>query len=533
MSGRAPVSVTTVGDLVVGAARRAPRSVVLAFPERRVTAEALLDGAYGVARGLRALGVRRGDAVGVLMPNCVEFVEALAGASLLGARVVLVNARYRTEELAYVVRDAGLRTVVTTDALGDEVDFVALLRAALPAGNGVTCVLLGEREVEGVVGRAELAARAAAVDPAEVDAAAAGVAVRDDAIMMYTSGTTARPKGCRLSHEALVRTAAAIVERYELGPEDVWWCPLPLFHLAGLLPLLAGLLAGSRVASMTDFEPGAALRQLVEERATFHFGVFPAINQALLDEPGFAEADLSSIRYVNAQPGSPALERALAEAYRHARLLNAYGCTELGGIVSLTDPRDPGDVWPRTSGRPWPGIEVRVVDPETGADLPHGERGELVARGWSMFSGYHGDPALTAAAVDAEGWFHTGDIGSIDADGRVSYHGRYKDMLKVGGENVAAAEVEAFLGTHPAVRLAQVVGVPDARLGEVAAAFVELAPGAAATAEELIAYCRGRIASYKVPRHVRFVTAWPMSATKIQKFRLRDELLAELQARSA
>jgi fatty-acyl-CoA synthase len=279
---------------------------------------------------------------------------------------------------------------------------------------------------------------------------------------------------------------------------------------------------------MTDFEPGAALRQLEQERATFHFGIFPTVNQALVDHPGRAQTDLSSVRLINVQ-GTTRLREALRDAHPNATLLHAYGSTELGGIVSLTDPAMPDDELAATSGTPWPGMQVRILDPDTGIEAPVGARGEIVARGWGMFEGYLAGPGQTAPAVDEHGWFHTGDWGSLDELGRITFHGRLKDMLKIGGENVAAVELESFLASHPAVGMVQVVGVPDDRLVEVAAAFVEVAPGAELTEDQLIAFCRGAIASYKIPRHVRFVDEWPMSATKIQKARLREQLLAELE----
>ena len=543
MTDRTPTPVVPLGDLLVLSAARAPENVVLAFPDARLSAAELLAAATETARGLHALGIRRGDRVGVLMPNCPSFVASLFGTSLLGAVPVLINARYRTQELAYVTGNASLRVILTTDVIVDRVDFAALLAVALPglsdAGDPTAlelpdtpslraCVLLGRTTTPGFLDQDAFARCAAGVPEEAVDDAAAAVAIRDDGLLMYTSGTSAHPKGCRLSHEAVVRTAAAMVERYRLTSDDVWWCPLPLCHMSGVLPLAATLLADSRFACMTDFEPGAALRQLEQERATFHFGIFPTVNQALVDHPGRAQTDLSSVRLINVQ-GTTRLREALRDAHPNATLLHAYGSTELGGIVSLTDPAMPNDELAATSGTPWPGMQVRILDPETGIEAPIGARGEIVARGWGMFEGYLAGPGQTTPAVDEYGWFHTGDWGSLDELGRITFHGRLKDMLKIGGENVAAVELESFLASHPAVGIVQVVGVPDDHLAEVAAAFVEVAPGAELTEGQLIAFCRGTIASYKIPRYVRFVEEWPMSATKIQKARLREQLLAELE----
>ena len=542
MRQRRPSPVVPLGDVLVLSAARAPDNVVLAFPDSRATTRELLAAATRTAQGLHALGVRLGDRVGILMPNCPSFVEALFGASLLGAVPVLINARYRTEELAYVTANASLRVILTNDAIADRVDFAALLGVALPGLSDAedpralslpatpslrACVLLGETKAPGFLDTAAFARGGAHVTEQAIEDASAAVAIRDDGILMYTSGTSAYPKGCRLSHEAVVRTAAAMVERYRLTSDDVWWCPLPLCHMSGVLPLAATLIADSRLACMTDFEPGAALRQLEQERATFHFGIFPTINQALIDHPDRATTDLSSVRLINIQ-GTTRLRESLRDAHPDASLLHAYGATELGGILSLTDPAMPDDDLARTSGTPWPGMQVRILDPESGAEVPTGTRGEIVARGWGMFEGYLAGPGQTTAAVDEEGWFHTGDWGSLDELGRISYHGRLKDMLKIGGENVAAVELESFLASHPAVAIVQVVGVPDDHLVEVAAAFVELAPGAELSEDEVVAFCRGAIASYKIPRYVRFIDEWPMSATKIQKAKLREQLLAEL-----
>ena len=521
------MNVTTLGDVLVQAAARRPDAIAVAFPDRRVTTRELLADAERVARGLHALGIRRGDRVGIVAPNCLDYHAVLFGAALLGAVVVTVNARYRAVELAYVMRDAGLSVVITSDALGSQVDFAGLLAEATQAVAAVAArVMLGASAPDGFLDRTAFDELAAAVSGAEIDAAAARVRVRDVALVMYTSGTTAQPKGCPLTHEAIVRTADALNVRYALTDEDVWWDPLPMFHLSSILPLTAALLAGSRFATMVDFEPESAIEQIAAERTTFLWSTFPTVTQELVGHPRFATTDVDSIRFVN-QVAPPDIQRALQIALPRALQVSAYGCTELGGIIAMNEPHEDAETRATTCGPPFPGTEVRIVDPETGRDVAPGEPGEIVGRGWGMFEGYLG-AAPGESGIDAGGWFRTGDVGSVDDAGRITFRGRTKDMLKVGGENVAALEVESYLATHPAVRLAQVVGLPDERLVEVPAAFVQLEPGRTVSEEELVAYCRGQIASFKIPRHVRFVEEWPMSATKIQKFRLREELVREL-----
>jgi fatty-acyl-CoA synthase len=292
--------------------------------------------------------------------------------------------------------------------------------------------------------------------------------------------------------------------------------------------LMSGVfVAGATFISMERFEPDAAFDLIERERATVLYPLFPTITLTLMHHPRFAELDKSRARVVvNVAP--PDVQRQIQDAFAPAVLMSAYGITELCGTLVFTELDDPLEARLNTCGTPLPGFDMRVVDGETGEPLPPGVRGELVGRGPSRFDGYYNNPEETARAIDSEGYFHTGDLCSIDDEGRISFHGRLKDMLKVGGENVAAIEIESFLATHPAIKLAQVVGIPDDRLLEVPAAFVELVPGANVTEAEVIAYCKGEIAGFKVPRHVRFVEEWPMSATKVQKFRLRDAFLAEL-----
>jgi fatty-acyl-CoA synthase len=347
-------------------------------------------------------------------------------------------------------------------------------------------------------------------------------------MLMYTSGTTSKPKGCLLTHESLVAHGMNIAQNnYFMTERDVFWNPLPLFHIGGIVPILSCASVPAKYVHAGHFDADVALRQLEDERATILYPTFETIWLAILDHPRFAEADLSAIRLIH-NVGVKERLMQMQDRMPWAVQVAAFGMTECSSHLTFPALDDPYDVRMTTLGRPLAGLEIRIVDPETGEEQQQGEVGELAFRGYSRFAGYHKDPDLTAEVVDVEGFFRTGDLGLVDPEGRLVYAGRLKDMLKVGGENVSALEIEDYLAQHPAVQIVQVVAAPDGRYVEVPAAFVQLRPGAAATAEELVEFCRGKVASFKVPRHVRFVDEWPMSGTKIQKFVLRDRIAEEL-----
>ena len=540
------IQVTTLGDLLLIANDRYADSLALILPGQRLTYSQLTERALLRARSLQALGVRPRDHVGLLMPTCLEFAEYLFAIALCGAVAVPMNARYKYSELAYVIENGDLAAIITTSQIAEHVNFVERLTQAMPgleqgrdprrlevasAPRLKAMVLLGEGQAPGFVTQAAFEALAATVSEDAVHATRVGVRLRDPAIMLYTSGTTANPKGCLISHEAMVRNSIALGRhRYALKHEDVFWSPLPMFHIAAILPLCAIFDVGGAYATMSYFEAGAALKMLTAERVTATYPCFVTIMQDLIYHPDFAKTDLSRITLMNSnfavQP--PAIKDAMLQAMPHAVYVGTFGMTETAGTVSTSRLEDPLDERVGRLGRPLPGLEVRIVNPDTGAECPPGERGEIWVRGYSTLIGYYKDPEKTAAAIDADGWYHTGDVGSLDARGTMMFNGRIKDMLKVGGENVAAAEIEACLQRHPGVKLAQVVGVPDARLVEVPAAFVERKGDVAVTDQELMEFCRREIAGFKVPRHIRFVAEWPMSTSKIQKFRLRTELIKEL-----
>jgi acyl-CoA synthetase (AMP-forming)/AMP-acid ligase II len=418
--------------------------------------------------------------------------------------------------------------IATNDLIAEHVDLIGLIAEATeePLLELRHRIALGESSPAGFFDRAAFVAAADGVSVVDVHAARRRVRLRDEAMLMYTSGTTTSPKGCVLTHEALVRTGVAAAERWELVHEERFWNPLPMFHMGQVFPLLAHMHVGATLVTSAYFDPTEALGLIEEERITFAYPTFPAITQDLVHHPDFERTDRSTIRLVN-DTGPPETMREVQEHFAPAPVVTLFGMTETCGGVSWSAPGDPYEKRMTTGGLPLRGVDVRISDPETGEEVAPGERGEITVRSPGLFERYHHDPEKTADAMRG-GWFHTGDLGRVDEDGRLTFLGRLKDMLKVGGENVAALEIEAYLATHPAVKIAQVVGVPEPRYQEVPAAFVELVDGSDLSEEELIEFCRGKIARFKVPRYVRFVTEWPMSASKVQKFRLRDELLEEL-----
>ena len=543
---RLRITVTTMGDLLLSAADRYPDTPALIFPDAQFTYQELANRALHRARSLQALGVRPRDHVAILMHTCPDFVELFFAAALCGAVVVPINARYRAGELAYVIENGDIATLVTTDAISEQVNFVERLYGALPnleaqrdprqlrlagAPKLRNIVLMGASTAPGFVPQSDFEHGAETVPEINVHVARLGVRVRDVGLMLYTSGTTANPKGCLITHEAQVRNSIALGRhRYRLTHDDRLWSPLPMFHIASVLPMLAIFEVGGTYLTMSYFDPKVALEMLERHEVTATYPSFVTFMQGLIYHPNFPHTDLSRIKLMNSnlavQP--PAVGEAIMRAMPQALQVGSFGMTEAAGTVCTGAPDEPESLRTTRLGRPLPGLEVRIVAPDTSADVAVGQRGEVLVRGYSLLEGYHKDPEKTAQAIDRDGWFHTGDIGSLDEHGTIMFHGRYKDMLKVGGENVAAAEIEALLGRHPAVRLAQVVGIPDRKYVEVPAAFVELKPGIVATEAELVTFCRSEVSGFKVPRVVRFVEEWPMSSSKIQKFRLREKLVAEL-----
>ncbi|WP_324741751.1 class I adenylate-forming enzyme family protein [Tsuneonella sp. CC-YZS046] len=531
--------VCTIGDLLIRSAANHPNRKALVMPEFAITYRELLEEAAAVARGIVGLGIQPRSHIGLFCNNGREFVTGLFGALLANCVVVPLHARHKAHELAYIIDNAQISLLFSAAADTRYLDFREVLGNALPslatANPGPLAipeaphlrhvVLLSGDAANGFVDRAEFMDAGAGIDADLIDQLRRRTRLDDLAAILYTSGTTANPKGCMLTHEAMTRGPVERADsRFRSSDHDVTWGGGPLFHIGSLAPFLGSI--GTAGTYLTDsfFDPDRAIALMTEQGVTAFWPWFPAILQPLMAHPGFdaATARVRTMLFI----GPELLVREIQDRLPQAEVLQGCGMTETAGIFAISDPDETREQRATSHGKAVPGVEVRIIDMETGEDAPDGTVGEILVRGYCVTKGYYRDPAKTAEAIDEDGWLHTGDLYSRSADGSLIFNGRAKDMLKVGGENVAAIEVEAFLCSHPAVKIAEVIGRPDERMDEVPVAFVELHPGVSANEEELIGHCRGKIASYKVPRAIYFVTAeeWPMSATKVNKVALRKRL---------
>ncbi len=527
--------VLTINNLLDGGDAGGRPAVV--FPERRLTRAALGAEVIIYAKALRALGVGPGDHVGLLLPGSADIIGYLLASARIGAVGVPVNVRFKSVEITYLVENSDMRVLLIAP------EFLGLLREALPSLSAGSpgrlhlpeapmlraVAVLGPHAPAGTATWLSALGAGQQVPDAEIERLAAGTRPEDPFVILYTSGTTSRPRGCVHTHGSLGHQGIALAERLGLTETDRFWTPLPFFHVGGFDVLLAALAAECPMVHTGNFEPGSAVAQLIGERVTVAFPAFETIWLPILNHPDFAAAKVPELRLV-INVGTPERMRLMEEQIPQATQISCTGSTEAAGFCCIGAVDDPPEERAAWAGVPVRGMQGRIVDPQTREEVPDGTPGEMQFRGFSRFHSYYRDPQLTAQRIDADGWYSTGDQLVRDSVGRFRFIGRLSDMLKVGGENVAPADVENYLATHPAVRMVQVVGAPDARYTEVPVAYVELVPGQQATEQELIDFCLGKIATYKVPRYVRFVSEWPMSGTKVQKFRLRERIREELAA---
>jgi acyl-CoA synthetase (AMP-forming)/AMP-acid ligase II len=510
--------VNELGAVLRTAARQYPDRPFLVGEGEPVTFADLDARADRCAAGLAARGITAGDRVAVAGLNTVDWLTLFFGAVRLGAAVVTLNVRYRETELEYMLGQSGTRLVVTPAELGgfDYRGLYAGLAPRLPRLESV--VRFGDGGPDGFA--ALLAGDGAAPAPS-LD--------RDTpAVVLYTSGTTGRPKGAVLTHGSLLASATGQRERQSTGPDDVLLATLPFNHVGGITcTVLHALVAGARVALLPAFSPAAALQAAAEHRVTVMCGV-PTMYVLMLAEPTRSDHDLSAVRIAVAGGSNvdPPLARAMAEAFPGAHVENLYGLSETSGAAVISGRDDDLATVCETLGTPLSGVEARVVDPATGVELPDGDDGELQLRGPSVAAGYWDLPAETAEAF-RDGWLATGDMVTRRPDGHLVLRGRRKEMFLQGGFNVYPVEVENVLAAHPGVALAAGVGIPDAVLGEVGLYFVvPRDPGAPPSTRELTDWCRGRLADYKVPRRIEVRAELPTTpAGKIAKAQLRGEVV--------
>jgi fatty-acyl-CoA synthase len=494
---------------------------------RRWTYEQLQADVDACALGLHERGVRTGDRVGIWAPNCAEWVLVQFATAKLGAILVNINPAYRTHELSYVLNQAGISVLVSAASFktSDYRAMVAEVAGGCPDLR--EAVFLGDAAWESLMdsGRGQ--------SPELLDEIAASLTPDDPINIQYTSGTTGFPKGATLSHQNLLNNGFFVGEGCGYTQDDRVCIPVPYYHCFGMgMGNLGAVTHGATIViPAPGFDPALTLQAVQDERCTSLYGV-PTMFIAELALPGFAEYDLSTLR-TGIMAGSPCpvevMKRVVSEMGM-TEVTICYGMTETSPVSTQTGSDDDLDRRTSTVGRVHQHLEIKVVDAVTGATVERGETGEFCTRGYSVMRGYWNEPGMTAEAIDADGWMHTGDLATMDDSGYVNIVGRIKDMVIRGGENVYPREIEEFLYTHPDVVDAQVIGVPDEKYGEVLMAWVRLRPGAdPMTAESLRGYCLGKLAHYKIPRYVKLVDDFPMTVTgKIRKVEMREESIDEL-----
>ena len=526
----------TIGSLVDERATRDGSREALVFEERRWTFAELARDVDAVARGLIDLGIGPGDKVSLWMMNRPEWIYAALAVMRIGAVLVPINTRFRTDDAAYVLGQSDSTTLIIAAQSGP-IDYLAMVRELLPSlGSGGDVVrdprLPALRRVV-VLGGSRLLGTIAWSSLIKVGTHLPGDALREridavdpdgTAFIIYTSGTTGFPKGVMHSH-IIVRNVVDRAFRMAITPADTILMYLPLYHLFGFSEgMLMSMVTGARQVLTQTFDPNEGLRLLDQERATVLHG-FDTHFKDLLEAYQRRPCDTSSVRTGILASGMSSSIPIAREARKiFGRFLSGYGMSEIAAGAALSALDSSEEQCAEASGYPAPGYDIRIVNPQTGREQPVGSPGEILVRGYMVMQGYYRKPEETAKAIDPEGWLHSGDMGLIRPDGHLRFMGRYKDMLKIGGENVDPLEVEAYLLSHPAINAAAVVGLPDARLSEIAVAFVRLHAGQTLTEQEVADHCRGKIASYKVPRHVLFVDEFPMTGSgKVQKVKLREE----------
>ncbi|AXA24430.1 AMP-binding protein [Pseudomonas putida] len=538
-----PLLTQTIGQAFDATVTRWPEreALVVRHQGLRYSWRALAEQVEVHARALIALGVASGDRVGIWAPNCAQWCILQIATAKVGAILVNINPAYRVSELEYVLRQSGCSWLVCADAFKSS-DYHAMVQELVPELGAQP--LASERlpDLRGVISLSStppggflpwdaLAERGGQVDPQTLQARQQGLQFDQAVNIQYTSGTTGAPKGATLSHYNILNNGFMVGESLGLSERDRMVIPVPLYHCFGMVMANLGCIThGSTMIYPNDaFDPELTLQAVAEERASILYGV-PTMFIAMLDHPSRSILDLSTLRSGIMAGATCPIEvmRRVIEQMHMGEVQIAYGMTETSPVSLQTGPGDELELRVTTVGRTQPQLETKLVDAH-GVIVPRGEIGELCTRGYSVMLGYWNNPEATHQAIDAARWMRTGDLAVMDEQGYVRIVGRNKDMIIRGGENIYPRELEEFFYTHPAVADAQVIGIPCSRYGEEIVAWIKLHPGHSATVEDLQAWCKARIAHFKVPRHFCFVDEFPMTVTgKVQKFRMREISIAEL-----
>ncbi|ABS27183.1 AMP-binding protein [Anaeromyxobacter sp. Fw109-5] len=522
-----PLLGETVGENLRRTTARFPEREALVSVQQgyRATYRELWEQTSELARALLVRGVRKGDRVGVWSPNRYEWVVLQYACARVGAILVNVNPAYRVHELEHALRHAGVSTLVLARAFR-QADYVSMVREVRLRCPELRQTIVIDDEWT------DLRQDARRLSEEELSNVERSLQFDEPINIQYTSGTTGFPKGATLSHHNILNNGYFVGQHLRYTEHDRVCIPVPFYHCFGMV--MGNLACTSAGATMVipaeSFEPRAVMRTVQEERCTSLYGV-PTMFIAELEHPEFASFDFSSLR-TGIMAGSPCPIEVMKRVQRDMHMPEVticYGMTETSPVSTQSRVNDPLDKRVSTVGQVHPHVEIKIVDPTTGRVVPRGAPGELCTRGYSVMLGYWDDAAATRAAIDAGRWMHTGDLATLDAEGYVKIVGRIKDMVLRGGENVFPREVEEFLYTIPGISDVQVIGVPDAKYGEELMAWVKLRPGVTLDGEAIRRLCRGKIATYKIPRYYKFVDAFPMTVTgKVQKFRMRELAIREL-----
>lgn len=541
----------TMGGLLDHIAQQFPDNEALIYVERglRYSYREFNEVCRQVAKGLLKMGIKKGDNLSIWAYNVPEWVILQFATAKIGAVLVTVNTSYKSAELEYILKQSDSNTLFLVQGFKDT-DYVATLLEVAPelatsrpgelqAAN-LPClknvVFLGEGSHAGMIDFTSIMELGKDVSDAELAAVESALDRHDVINMQYTSGTTGFPKGVMLTHFNVINNGFNIGECMRFTEKDRLCIPVPFFHCFGcVLGVMACVTHGSAMVPVEIFDPLKVLQAIEKERCTAVHGV-PTMFIAELEHPEFPKFDLTSLRSgIMAGSNCPieVMKRVIRDM-NASEITIAYGQTESSPVITQTRTDDAVELRVATVGRALPEVEVKIVDIETGSELPPGKQGELCTRGYLVMKGYYNMPEETARVIDGEGWLHTGDLAVMDENGYCKITGRIKNMIIRGGENIYPREIEEFLYTHPKVSDVQVYGVPDRKYGEQVMAAIVPKKGMVMTEEEAREFCRGRIANYKIPKYVKFVDSYPMTASgKIQKFKLREMAIRELQLEDA